>query len=86
MWSKRESHQDLLKLPNGLIPGRAYNISVQTINERVLSDPTTAQDQTVPWRPNNVYFDPDSIGPDSFEVIWSGPREFTELHIFSSNL
>ena len=48
---------------NGLIPGRAYNISVQTINERVLSDPTTAQDQTVPWRPNNVYFDPDSIGP-----------------------
>ena len=31
---------------NGLIPGRAYNISVctivQTINEGVLSDPTTA--------------------------------------------
>ena len=86
MWSKRESHQDLLKLPNGLIPGRAYNISVQTDSEGVISDPTTAQYRTVPWRPHNVSFDPDSIGPDSFEVIWSGPREFTELHIFSSNL
>ena len=64
---------------NGLIPGRAYNISVQTDSEGVISDPTTAQYRTVPWRPHNVSFDPDSIGPDSFEVIWSGPREFTEF-------
>ena len=64
---------------NGLIPGRAYNISVETVSENEISDPTTAQYRTVPWRPHNVSFDPDSIGPDSFEVIWSGPREFTEF-------
>ena len=64
---------------NGLIPGRAYNISVETVSEGEISDPTTAQYRTVPWRPHNVSFNPDSIGPDSFEVIWSGPREFTEF-------
>jgi receptor-type tyrosine-protein phosphatase beta len=28
---------------NGLIPGRAYNISVETVSEEQISDPTTAQ-------------------------------------------
>ena len=43
-------------------------------------------DYKVSIDPPEAEIDPDSIGPDSFEVIWSGPREFTELHIFSSNL
>lgn len=64
---------------NGLIPGRAYNISVETVSEDQISDPTTAQYRTVPWRPHNVSFAADSIGPDSFEVRWSGPREITEF-------
>lgn len=64
---------------NGLIPGRAYNISVQTVSEDQISEPTTAQYRTVPWRPHNVTFDPNEIGPDSFEVRWSGPRELTEF-------
>ena len=61
------------------ILGRAYNISVETVSEQEISDPTTAQYRTVPWRPHNVSFDPDRIGPDFFEVSWSGPRELTEF-------
>ena len=50
-----------------------------TVNEGQISDPTTAQYRTVPWRPHNVSFNPDLIGPDSFEVSWSEPRELTEF-------
>ena len=64
---------------NGLIPGRAYNISVQTVSENKISQPTIAQYRTVPWRPHNVTFDPAKIGPNQFEVSWSGPRELTEF-------
>uniref|UniRef100_A0A0K2UFV7 protein-tyrosine-phosphatase n=2 Tax=Lepeophtheirus salmonis TaxID=72036 RepID=A0A0K2UFV7_LEPSM len=64
---------------NGLIPGRAYNISVETVSESKISEPTTAQYRTVPWRPHNVTFDLDSIEPYSFRVRWSAPRELTEF-------
>jgi cadherin 5 type 2 (VE-cadherin) len=64
---------------NGLIPGRAYNISVETVSEDQISAPTTAQYRTVPWRPYNVTFEPESIEPYAFEVRWSGPREITEF-------
>ena len=64
---------------NELVPGRAYNISVETVSEGMISDPTTAQYRTVPWRPSNVTFDPNSIGPNSFEVRWSGPTQATEF-------
>ena len=90
---------------NGLTPGRAYNISVETVSEgqvrkeathsaifprslrrritklflRQISQPTTAQYRTVPWRPYNVTFDEATIGPDSFEVRWAGPRQLTEF-------
>ena len=64
---------------NGLYPGRAYNISVVTINDDQISEPSTAQYRTVPWRPHNVTFDPTKIGPDSFEVSWSEPIEITEF-------
>jgi cadherin 5 type 2 (VE-cadherin) len=64
---------------NELVPGRAYNISVETVSEGMISDPTTAQYRTVPWRPSNVTFDPNSIGPDTFEVRWSGPTQATEF-------
>ena len=45
-----------------LFLGRAYNISVETVSENEISDPTTAQYRTVPWRPHNVSFDPNFIG------------------------
>ncbi|XP_052756791.1 LOW QUALITY PROTEIN: tyrosine-protein phosphatase 10D-like [Galleria mellonella] len=38
----------------GLVPGRAYNISVQTVSEQEASAPTTAQYRTVPLRPRNL--------------------------------
>ena len=52
---------------------------METVSEGQISDQTTAQYRTVPWRPHNVSFNPDLIGPDSFEVSWSGPRELTEF-------
>merc|ERR1712012_495685 len=64
---------------NGLVPGRAYNISVETVSEGQISDPTTAQYRTVPLRPHNVTFDPLSVGPDSFTVRWSGPDGISEF-------
>lgn len=64
---------------NGLVPGRAYNISVETVSEGQISDPTTAQYRTVPLRPHNVTFEADSIGPDSFTVRWSGPSGISEF-------
>merc|ERR1719412_3523537 len=64
---------------NGLVPGRAYNISVETVSEGQISDPTTAQYRTVPLRPHNVTFAPQSIGPTSFSVRWSGPIGISEF-------
>ena len=57
---------------NGLVPGRAYNLSVQTVSEGQLSENATwAVYRTVPLRPNNVTFE--TIEPRSFTVRWSGP-------------
>ena len=69
---------------NRLFPGRAYNISVSTVSEGQISDPSTAQYRTVPLRPHNVTFDPLSVGPDSFTVRWSapdGPSEFDRYQV-----
>ena len=64
---------------NGLVPGRAYNISVQTVSEGQISQPTTAQYRTVPLRPHNVTFNAASVGTDSFTVRWSGPSGISEF-------
>ena len=71
---------------NGLVPGRAYNISVETVSEGQISDPTTAQYRTVPLRPHNVTFDPLSVGPDSFTVRWSGPDGISEFDRYQVTL
>lgn len=57
-----------------LVPGRAYNISVQTMSEDEVSAPTTAQYRTVPLRVSNVTIDKDSITSHSFTVRWQGPN------------
>ena len=64
---------------NGLVPGKAYNISVQTISEDRVSEPRTNQYRTVPLRPHNVTFNPNKIGPYSFEVEWEGPDGESEF-------
>ncbi|XP_040073952.1 LOW QUALITY PROTEIN: tyrosine-protein phosphatase 10D [Ixodes scapularis] len=63
----------------GLVPGRAYNISVQTISQSQISAPTEAQYRTVPLPPTNVTFDKDKVNSRSFEVSWSPPKSFSEF-------
>lgn len=70
----------------GLTPGRAYNISVQTMSEDEISLPTTAQYRTVPLRPLNVTFDRDSITEHSFKAIWEPPRGQSEFDKYQVSL
>ena len=70
---------------NGLVPGRKYNISVQTVSEDRLSEPSlsTGQYRTKPLRPHNVTFNPDKIGPYNFEVQWEGPEGVSEFDMYT---
>ncbi|ODM90113.1 Tyrosine-protein phosphatase 10D [Orchesella cincta] len=68
---------------NNLIPGRAYNISVETVSGDQISSPTTAQYRTVPLRPSNLTFDPAYITPYSFQVSWKEPIGYSEFDRYS---
>ncbi|GBP07497.1 Tyrosine-protein phosphatase 10D [Eumeta japonica] len=70
----------------GLVPGRAYNISVQTISEDEISAPTTAQYRTVPLRPLNVTVDPTALAETSFRVSWSPPSDRSEFERYQVTL
>ncbi|CAK9816464.1 Tyrosine-protein phosphatase 10D [Anthophora quadrimaculata] len=70
----------------GLVPGRAYNISVQTVSEDETSAPTTAQYRTVPLRPLNVTFDKSSITSTSFRVYWNPPEGISEFDKYQISL
>ncbi|KAJ8725313.1 hypothetical protein PYW07_016271 [Mythimna separata] len=63
----------------GLVPGRAYNISVQTVSEPEISAPTTAQYRTVPLRPRNVTAPLADLHETSFRVTWLPPLEESEF-------
>ncbi|XP_047019276.1 tyrosine-protein phosphatase 10D isoform X1 [Helicoverpa zea] len=63
----------------GLVPGRAYNISVQTVSEPEISAPTTAQYRTVPLRPRNVTVPLADLKETSFRVTWLPPLEESEF-------
>ncbi|KAM3958132.1 LOW QUALITY PROTEIN: tyrosine-protein phosphatase 10D [Aphomia sociella] len=60
----------------GLVPGRPYNISVQTVSEPELSPPTTAQYRTVPLRPANLSAAPAETG---FRLRWLPPADRSEF-------
>ncbi|XP_076348974.1 tyrosine-protein phosphatase 10D-like isoform X1 [Tachypleus tridentatus] len=64
---------------NGLVPGRAYNISVQTVSESEISAPTEAEYRTVPLPPTNVTFDLKTLTPYSVDVLWSPPKSLSEF-------
>ncbi|XP_041973305.1 tyrosine-protein phosphatase 10D isoform X2 [Aricia agestis] len=61
----------------GLVPGRAYNISVQTVSDAQLSAPTTAQYRTVPLRPAGVSVP--ALAETAFTVAWLPPAEPSEF-------
>ncbi|EDV44425.2 uncharacterized protein Dana_GF20352, isoform B [Drosophila ananassae] len=71
----------------GLVPGREYNISVQTVSEDETSSvPTTAQYLTVPERVLNVTFDANRTTSSSFRVRWDPPRTFSEYDGYQVSL
>ncbi|XP_011695941.1 PREDICTED: tyrosine-protein phosphatase 10D isoform X5 [Wasmannia auropunctata] len=70
----------------GLVPGRAYNISVQTVSEDETSAPTTAQYRTVPLRPLNVTFDKTSVTSTSFRMFWNPPNGTSEFDKYQISL
>ncbi|CAG0893051.1 unnamed protein product [Darwinula stevensoni] len=67
----------------GLVPGRAYNISVQTVSENQVSLATTAQYRTVPLPPRNVTAVRPTLGTDSFQITWNLPNGVTEYDRFT---
>ncbi|XP_059474266.1 tyrosine-protein phosphatase 10D [Neocloeon triangulifer] len=69
-----------------LVPGRAYNISVQTMSDGEVSIPTTAQYRTVPERPLSVSFDDNSITYNSFRVVWDAPAGQSEFDKYQISL
>ncbi|KMZ08219.1 tyrosine-protein phosphatase 10D isoform X2 [Drosophila simulans] len=67
----------------GLVPGREYNISVQTVSEDETSSvPTTARYLTVPERVLNVTFDEAYTTSSSFRVRWEPPRTYSEFDAY----
>ncbi|XP_067145114.1 tyrosine-protein phosphatase 10D-like [Centruroides vittatus] len=70
----------------GLVPGRAYNISVYTVSLHTFSDPTEAQYRTIPLPPTNVTVNLESITPYSFTVEWSPPKSLSEFDKYQVSL
>lgn len=70
----------------GLVPGRNYNISVQTVSHDQYSQPTEAQYRTVPLPPSNITHDKTTTTPTSFEVRWSPPKHTTEFDRYQLSL
>ncbi|KAH8275987.1 hypothetical protein KR018_000494, partial [Drosophila ironensis] len=71
----------------GLVPGREYNISVQTVSEDDTgSMPTTACYLTVPERVLNVTFDERYTTTSSFRVRWEPPRTYSEFDGYQVSL
>ncbi|XP_050528950.1 tyrosine-protein phosphatase 10D-like isoform X1 [Daktulosphaira vitifoliae] len=63
----------------GLVPGRAYNISVHTVSEDETSAPTTAQYRTIPLRPTNLVVDGRMTGSYNVRVRWDPPKGLCEF-------
>ncbi|XP_015786402.1 tyrosine-protein phosphatase 10D [Tetranychus urticae] len=70
----------------GLVPGRAYNISVQTVSHTQISTPTEAKYWTVPLPPTNVTFDQTTVTSNSFDVKWSPPKSLSEFDRYQVSL
>lgn len=70
----------------GLVPGRAYKISVQTVYENEISLPMIATYRTLPLKPLSVTVDENSITSNSFRVSWKTPSPQTEFDKYQVTL
>lgn len=70
----------------GLIPGRAYNISVQTVSEEETSTPTTAQYRTIPLKPLTLTYDKSSLSSYGVRVTWEPPKGVCEFDKYQISL
>ncbi|RWS29718.1 tyrosine-protein phosphatase 10D-like protein [Leptotrombidium deliense] len=70
----------------GLVPGRAYNISVQTVSHTQISAPTEAQYRTVPLPPTNISFNRETVTTNSFDVNWLPPKSLSEFDRYQVSL
>lgn len=57
----------------GLVPGRAYNISIQTKSASSVSQSKIVTYRTMPLTPKNVKVNNDSITPSKFRIDWEAP-------------
>lgn len=64
----------------GLVPGKAYNISIQMKSGDTVSTPTVATYRTIPLKPVNVTLDQDATTPSKFRVNWEAPDNSTEFN------
>ncbi|XP_076062887.1 protein tyrosine phosphatase 10D [Oratosquilla oratoria] len=64
---------------HGLVSGRLYNITVETVSMDQISLPTTASYRTIPLKPRNVTFDLRKLTPYAFTVQWDPPRGLGEF-------
>src|SRR6218665_2451205 len=71
---------------DGLVPGRTYNITVQTVSNDQISEPTESQYRTVPLPPSNVSFDRATISSGSFDIVWDPPEDSTDFDRFQIGL
>lgn len=70
----------------GLVPGRNYNISVQTVSHDQYSQPVEAQYRTVPLPPSNITQDKSVVSSSFIEVRWSPPKHNSEFDRYQLSL
>lgn len=64
---------------DGLVPGRVYKITVQTVSNTQISEPTEAFYRTVPLPPAKVSVNRGTIAANSFDVVWDPPVTKSEF-------
>lgn len=71
---------------DGLLPGRSYNITVQTMSNGQISDPAEAQYRTVPLPPAGLTLSRATVTPTSFDVVWDPPESLSEFDRYQVSL
>ena len=70
----------------GLIPGRAYTITVQALSKEKVSKPMIGRYRTVPLPPDEITVDLETLDTTSFVVNWKKPKSYTEFDRYQASL